>query len=139
MTWAGFATTTPGVRISPDPAAESDVAELLQGLELGAYSFVGSAGDIGDLNEVVRDAWHLDELAEEYRSFIDEFQSVRPTDGSDYFVTLVQLVHRWRRFPFIDPGLPATPCLVHGRDAGWFKGFQATGTGHVSIGGTDKT
>jgi DNA-binding transcriptional regulator PaaX len=94
MTWAGFATTTPGVRISPDPAAESDVAELLQGLELGAYSFVGSAGDIGDLNEVVRYAWHLDELAEEYRSFIDEFQSVRPTDGSDYFVTLVQLVHR---------------------------------------------
>jgi phenylacetic acid degradation operon negative regulatory protein len=38
-------------------------------------------------------------------SFIDEFQSVRPADDSDYFVTLV---HRWRRFPFIDPGLPAT-------------------------------
>ena len=27
---------------------------------------------------------------------------------------------------------------VHGRGAGWFKGTQATGTGHVSIGGLEK-
>jgi hypothetical protein len=27
---------------------------------------------------------------------------------------------------------------VHGRGAGWFRGTQATGTGHVSIGGVEQ-
>ena len=107
MNWAGFAAITPGVWISPHREAQADAATLLRRLEVDAYSFIGTAGDIGDLNQVVTDAWHLDELAEEYRNFIEEFQLLRPADDSDYFLSLLQLVHRWRRLPFIDPGLPA--------------------------------
>jgi phenylacetic acid degradation operon negative regulatory protein len=32
---------------------------------------------------------------------------VRPASGREAFVALTQLVHRYRRFPFEDPVLPA--------------------------------
>ena len=51
-----------------------------------------------------RHAWDLDELAREYDEFIAAFSGdVSP----DPLARVIDLVHAWRRFPWIDPGLPA--------------------------------
>jgi phenylacetic acid degradation operon negative regulatory protein len=106
MHWLSFTTLSNGLWVSTSLKAESDARELCAELGLDAYSFIGTAGAIGDLVEVVRDAWNLSELAAEYQSFIDEFKELRPVTPEEYFISLVRLVHRWRRFPFIDPNLP---------------------------------
>jgi phenylacetic acid degradation operon negative regulatory protein len=53
---------------------------------------------------MVRHAWDLDELARAYDEFIATFSA--PAD-SDPLGRVIDLVHAWRRFPWIDPGLPA--------------------------------
>ena len=53
---------------------------------------------------MVDQAWHLDELAREYDEFITAYSGdVSP----DPLARVIDLVHAWRRFPWIDPGLPA--------------------------------
>jgi phenylacetic acid degradation operon negative regulatory protein len=51
-------------------------------------------------------AWDLRELEEHYEAFIDEFTDLSPTSGAAVLQAQTQLVHEWRRFPFLDPGLP---------------------------------
>ncbi len=56
------------------------------------------------LAAMVGHAWDLDELAREYDEFIAAFSGpVSP----DPLARVIDLVHAWRRFPWIDPGLPA--------------------------------
>jgi phenylacetic acid degradation operon negative regulatory protein len=53
---------------------------------------------------MVEHAWDLAQVAREYDEFIAAFSA----DASpDPLVRVVDLVHAWRRFPWIDPGLPA--------------------------------
>jgi phenylacetic acid degradation operon negative regulatory protein len=106
LSWLGFTTIATGLWASTNLSAEAPARDLLAELGLPAYSFAGTAGGIGDLADVIREAWHLDELAAEYRSFIAEFEPLRPVTADEYFICLTQLVHQWRRFPFIDPALP---------------------------------
>ena len=46
----------------------------------------------------------LDRLAREYGEFVEAFSR---EVSSDPLVRVIDLVHAWRRFPWIDPGLPA--------------------------------
>jgi phenylacetic acid degradation operon negative regulatory protein len=92
--------------VTTNLSAEVPARKLCAELRLDAYSFTGVGGAIGSLDDVIREAWDLDRLADEYRSFIDEFSPLRPSTPEEYFVYLARLVHRWRRFPFIDPNLP---------------------------------
>jgi phenylacetic acid degradation operon negative regulatory protein len=48
-------------------------------------------------------AWDLSAIEEQYKQFIEEF---RATATADPLARQVELVHAWRRFPAIDPGLP---------------------------------
>jgi phenylacetic acid degradation operon negative regulatory protein len=106
MSWLGFATVASGLWVTTNLSAEVPARKLCAELRLDAYSFTGVGGAIGSLDDVVREAWDIDRLADEYRSFIDEFSPLRPSTPEEYFVYLARLVHRWRRFPFIDPNLP---------------------------------
>jgi len=45
-------------------------------------------------------------VASEYRDFISSFGRVRPKTPEAAFRSLTLLVHRWRKFPFLDPDLP---------------------------------
>jgi phenylacetic acid degradation operon negative regulatory protein len=62
---------------------------------------------LGDAERVVGDAWDLDELAASYREFISRFSRSRPTRPEAVFRTQAELVHEWRKFAYLDPGLPA--------------------------------
>ena len=46
-------------------------------------------------------------VAASYTAFVGDFQDRAPATDGDRCAALVELVHAWRRFPFLDPKLPA--------------------------------
>ncbi|ALE74068.1 Phenylacetic acid degradation operon negative regulatory protein paaX [Pseudonocardia sp. Ae168_Ps1] len=110
LAWAGLGSPAPGVWLSPDPGKEEQVAAVLDELGLAGMSssFVGRYGGIGSAAEVVAQAWDLDRVEAAYQEFLDDFGAeLDRTDPGDVLARQVRLVHAWRRFPFLDPELPA--------------------------------
>jgi phenylacetic acid degradation operon negative regulatory protein len=109
LAWAGLGSPAPGVWVSPDPAKEAEVADVVADLGLGPVtsSFVGPFGRIGEQAEVVAQAWDLAAVEREYEDFLAEFADAAPDGPADVLTNQVLLVHAWRRFPFLDPKLPA--------------------------------
>jgi phenylacetic acid degradation operon negative regulatory protein len=107
LAWEGFGSLGGGLWISPHTEREAvlaaaegngSVAELL--------SFQAEMGAIGDRAKVIAEAWDLESVAAAYRRFIARFGSMRPREPGAVFRAQTQLVHEWRRFPFLDPDLP---------------------------------
>jgi phenylacetic acid degradation operon negative regulatory protein len=69
-------------------------------------SFHGALGALGDPARVVAAAWDLDAVAAAYRTFVTRFGRMRPSGAEAAFRAQTQLVHEWRKFPFLDPDLP---------------------------------
>ncbi|WP_264081675.1 PaaX family transcriptional regulator [Gandjariella thermophila] len=109
LSWAGFGSPAPGVWIAPRADAEADAKLVLDELSLSesAMSFVASYGALGREQDMVAAAWHLDDVARRYDEFIEEFGRLRPRTPDDVLRAQTRLVHEWRRFPFLDPQLPA--------------------------------
>ena len=107
LAWAGFGRLRSGVWIAAHIERESEAQDVLRGLGLDGASFLASSGRIGDPSAVVGEAWELSALEDRYEDFISTFESVRPASPEHAFVALTQLVHEWRKFPFLDPGLPS--------------------------------
>jgi phenylacetic acid degradation operon negative regulatory protein len=108
LAWAGFGSLGGGLWISPhverehelhDAAGADSVAELV--------SFRARIGEVGEPAKVVAEAWDLDAVAAAYRDFIARFGRLRPGSPQAIFRAQTQLVHEWRKFPFLDPDLPA--------------------------------
>jgi phenylacetic acid degradation operon negative regulatory protein len=107
LQWAGFGSPSPGVWLTPQTAREAEALSVLAELGLeDATTFVGSLGSLGDPGHLVRQAWDLEGLAARYQEFVQEFSRLRPIGAEAMFVAQASIVHAWRRFPFIDPGLP---------------------------------
>jgi phenylacetic acid degradation operon negative regulatory protein len=74
------------------------------GLLAEAQIFVAERAGGGPMTALARQAWDLDDIERQYEAFLAEFASpVCP----DPLARVVELVHAWRRFPWIDPVLPA--------------------------------
>ncbi len=108
LAWAGFGSLGGGLWITPhvdredeleDMAGDESVAELL--------SFRAELGAIGDPHRVIADAWDLAAVDEAYREFVSQFGRMRPRTPEATFRAQTLLVHEWRKFPFLDPDLPA--------------------------------
>jgi phenylacetic acid degradation operon negative regulatory protein len=111
LSWAGLGSPAPGVWISTHADRADEASRVLT--EAGvpdAHVFVATHHAGGSLPGLVGQAWDLDGIEAGYRSFLAEFASL----DLDPLVGTVLLVHAWRRFPLIDPALPA-PLLP----AGW--------------------
>jgi phenylacetic acid degradation operon negative regulatory protein len=109
LAWAGFGSLGQGVWITPHLEREREALEALRDLRPSAQatSFVARHGSIGDERELVVAAWGgLDRLAAHYRAFIGAFAALDPHGPEEVFVAQARLVHQWRKFPFLDPGLP---------------------------------
>lgn len=109
LTWAGFGSPTPGVWITPRPEAEADAKLILDELALPGQvmSFVANYGALGREQDMVAAAWDLGDVATRYEDFITQFSTLDPSTPDDILRAQTTLVHEWRRFPFLDPQLPA--------------------------------
>lgn len=108
--WVGFASIGSGTWVSPWVDREHEAREVLEdlGLSAAARSFIALPGGIGDVGEMVTSTWPLGEIGGAYDAFLDRFGgAVAPPSAYEAFVQQVRLVHEWRRFPFLDPDLPA--------------------------------
>jgi phenylacetic acid degradation operon negative regulatory protein len=105
LAWAGFGSPAPGVWISAHAGRAGEAATILAeaGLLPEAQIFLAEHRGGGELAGLVRQAWDLAALEQRYRDFLAAFSGER---GRDPLVRVVELVHAWRRFPWIDPVLP---------------------------------
>ena len=106
--FAGFGFLSAGVAITPHVEREVVAAEVLEelGLVRNATVFVGEVGELTTASDLLHRAWDMESLAEEYHVFVQAFRQRRPTTPKERFTALIELLHLWRRFPFIDPELP---------------------------------
>jgi phenylacetic acid degradation operon negative regulatory protein len=108
LAWAGFGLLSTGLAISPDVEREVEARRILKLLDLdpGALSFVATVQSGDDARRMMRSAWDLDGLAKRYESFVKLVTAQRPRGGEQLFAALTRMVHEWRRFIYVDPGLP---------------------------------
>ncbi len=105
LNWAGLGSPAPGVWITTHSERESEVDQVLRQAGIADRQiFVAERRGGGDLAELVAQAWDLPAIEKQYEEFLDEFAA---PEADDPLVRLIELVHAWRRFPSIDPGLPA--------------------------------
>lgn len=104
--WVGMGSPTPGVWIAPrmNKAAIEVLREL--DLEKEIYSYVGRFGPVGQEAAMVQSAWDIAGLEQLYRDFIERFTPSTPNTPRDKFCAYINLIHAWRKFPYIDPQLP---------------------------------
>jgi phenylacetic acid degradation operon negative regulatory protein len=109
LTWSGLGSPAPGLWVVPYASKEAEVAAVVAelGIEEYAFAWVGAAAAIGDEQRIVGQAWSLDEVEARYDGFIRRFGRMSPRTPSKAFAAQVRLVQEWRRFPFLDPALPA--------------------------------
>jgi phenylacetic acid degradation operon negative regulatory protein len=108
LSWNGLGNLSPGVWVSPHPEREHDVREVLREIGVAGTStiFVGRLGDLEEARQVAGQAWRLDQIELAYEDFLDAARELRPGDDAETFAAQTRLVQEWRRFPFLDPGLP---------------------------------
>ncbi len=106
--WTGLgsvnATTWVTPRVDREPEACRALEEL--GLDKGSWSFIASAGRLGDERSLARTAWDLDAIERRYEEFLDLVSRPRPRTDRQALIAQVRLVQEWRRFPLLDPALP---------------------------------
>jgi phenylacetic acid degradation operon negative regulatory protein len=105
LSWAGLGTPAPGVWITTHVERQAEVEQVLGQAGLaGGQIFTARHQGGGELSALVTQAWDLAGIEERYEEFLAEFAA---TSAADPLARLTELVHAWRRFPAIDPGLPA--------------------------------
>jgi phenylacetic acid degradation operon negative regulatory protein len=104
LRWAGFGSAAPGVWISPHAERVTEVEGVLARAGVDdARIFVAEHRGGADLPSLIGQAWDLDAIEAAYVEFLTDFA---PPRTADPLGALTELVHRWRRFPWIDPALP---------------------------------
>jgi len=105
LRWSGFGPLGPGVWISTyaDRAMDAEIVLREAGVFEDCQIFLSEYLAGGDPAVIVRQAWDLDEVEQEYEAFLAEFTR-QPSD--DPLVRLTRLVHAWRRLALSDPALP---------------------------------
>lgn len=105
LEWMGFGRLTQDVWISPHEHGERLAHVLaLHGVN-GEVSHL--LADTHDDGQIVRRAWNLTALREAHATFLDRWRGLAaPDEPEAAFTTRILLVHHWRSFLFLDPGLP---------------------------------
>lgn len=121
LRWMGFGRLSADVWVSPHPHGER-IEALLDEHRLahrshrfltesrpgrGRPSGNGEDGRLASDADIVARAWDLSELREAHVEFLARWQGVEaPQEPRAAFTTRLRLIHHWRKFLFLDPGLP---------------------------------
>lgn len=137
LNWAGFGSPAAGVWVSPHTSHQAEGQRILAGAGVtsSAMSFTASYGQVGSQDLLVARSWDLGALEQSYEDFIEEFTGLDPATDEAALRAQTRLVHEWRRFPFLDPRLPAqllpddwsgtkAADLFHTRHADWHPAAQ---------------
>jgi phenylacetic acid degradation operon negative regulatory protein len=103
MNSAGFGSPAPGVWISTHAEHVGEVELVLEQAGVSDAQIFLAEHQGGELVNMVAQAWDLAAIAESYQKFLSDFAN---PDRRDPLPRLIDLVHCWRRFPWIDPVLP---------------------------------
>ncbi|MDP3712054.1 MAG: PaaX family transcriptional regulator C-terminal domain-containing protein [Mycobacteriales bacterium] len=110
LSFLGYGSIGPQTWVSPRPAPELDHALSDAGARADRFTSVHD----GDSQQLIARAWDLDGLARSYALFLDESGDLLGADPEslvahpeEAFAARSRLVHAWRKFLFVDPGLPA--------------------------------
>jgi phenylacetic acid degradation operon negative regulatory protein len=138
LTWLGLGSPTSGLWVTPDATKSDAVNEAVRelGLEARAFAWVGPGGGIGDETALLTDAWELEDVEDRYIAFLAAFGSREVDSPAEAFTAQVEMVQAWRRFPFLDPDLPAelldhawpgprAAAVFHDRHAAWHRQAQS--------------
>lgn len=112
--WLNFGMVTNALWMAPRRRlADLDHGVRELGLEEHVTVVVGQHEGFEPLADLVRRCWDLDGLRELYRAYLTEAEAVRQRwagvepSGREAFVDYTLALHSWRKFPYVDPGLPA--------------------------------
>jgi phenylacetic acid degradation operon negative regulatory protein len=118
LAWLGFGSLGGGTYVSPrDVAAEAQALVSDHGVAEFARIFTARFDGPVSPADMVRSSWDLRAIERQYDAFIKNYQPLYRRDAarrrnrtlpdSTAFVHRFALTHDFRRFPFIDPDLPA--------------------------------
>ncbi len=114
LSWAGLGSPAPGTWITTRTERRAEVERVLQQAAVtGGQIFVAEHRGGGRLSDLVGQSWDLPAIEQLYEEFLADFASA---SAPDPLVRLTELVHAWRRFASVDPGLP--PQLLPARWSG---------------------
>lgn len=117
LVWSGFGMLANGCWISPNNL-EKEVKLLVNKYDIKPYVhfFVSDYKGPRENEDLVNSCWNIDEINAKYEEFINEYSKKFVLDKSkvmsgqmtdaECFVERTKLVHEYRKFLFIDPGLP---------------------------------
>ena len=116
LMWLGLGNVSSGLWIGPRrllPEVRSTISAL--GFQQYVDVFTAEYDGFGEPTALARRSWDLDRLAAAYGLFIDEHRPQLATvkrarleiSDEQAFVTYTLTLHHWRKFPYLDPGLPA--------------------------------
>jgi len=117
LVWSGFGTISNSCWISPNDL-EKEVYDLIDKYDVRNHVDFFVSEHIGPENDhtLIEKCWNLDEINERYESFIRDYsqryvisknriEKGEMTAG-ECFVERTKLVHEYRKFLFVDPGIP---------------------------------
>ena len=107
LAWAGLGSLGGGVWVTPHVDREAELEALVRAESAAdVVSFRGRIGTLGDPRRVAEAAWDLEAVAGQYEQFYSRFRRSKPASPAAVFRAQTELVHEWRKFPFLDPDLP---------------------------------
>ncbi|MCU1591842.1 MAG: phenylacetic acid degradation operon negative regulatory protein PaaX [Frankiales bacterium] len=123
LQFLGYGSIGGSTWVSPRPAPELDATLA----EASARAERFTSTHDGDSQALIARAWDLDGLARAYSRFLDEaavlLSEVDSSTDIGAFTARSELVHDWRKFLFVDPGLPPAllpPDWPGTKAAAWF-------------------
>ncbi len=118
LTWMGFGMLTNALWISPhDYHRQVEQLAVSLGIRSRVELFTARHDGFSNQADIVARCWDLSRINARYAAFVDRYKPLYEehcrllTNGDDldhslYFVHRFNLIHEYRRFPYIDPELP---------------------------------
>jgi phenylacetic acid degradation operon negative regulatory protein len=117
LVWSGFGTMSNSCWISANQL-EKQVQDLIEKYDISAYVdfFIAEYKGPHENKSIVQKSWNIDEINQKYQEFISQYSQKYVIDrnkilkgqmtDAECFVERTTLVHEYRKFLFVDPGLP---------------------------------
>jgi phenylacetic acid degradation operon negative regulatory protein len=111
LAFLGYASVGESVFVAPRPHPDLDAVLASERVHAQRFTAVhsGPGSGPGSIDDLVKTAWDLAGLGEDYARWLEEAELLLakdPVTDEEAFALRSRLVNEWRKFLFRDPGLP---------------------------------